>query len=111
MWLSGIYGVSLYGIGIYGKVYIPDNISGLSTYDQDRIPRFPGTHQIPGTDNLNLFWQPPVNTSGLSGYRVYRAEKEYYDLLAPIGCTENLSYIDSGLIQGNYYYYMIRSVY
>ncbi len=60
--------------------------------------------------SLTINWSLPSNVSGISGYRIYRAF-DYTQIFTPIGISTSLSYVDSGLQEGNNYFYRIRTIY
>lgn len=85
--------------------------SGLDSRDSTKVPQSVTAINISGTKDIQLDWSAPSDTALVaSGYRVYRAER--WDApLVPIGSTEDLTYIDSGLNVDGFYYYRVTTVY
>ncbi len=60
--------------------------------------------------DARIDWQPPSDTSTITGYRVYRATNSFEQMTA-IGSTTELSYTDSGIGINLPYYYRVRAIF
>lgn len=59
---------------------------------------------------VTLSWDPPADITGIEGWNIYRNDQEYgiFTLIGSLPFT-TLSYVDDGLVDGNEYYYVVRS--
>jgi fibronectin type 3 domain-containing protein len=58
------------------------------------------------TNEITLSWTAATDGTGVAGYTIYRATSKFGEYVE-IGTTTSLTYIDTGLSTGTYYYVVI----
>src|SRR5207247_654334 len=63
-----------------------------------------GLSATPGNGSVSLSWSP---SAGATGYRVYRGTSPGGEGASPVGTPSGASFNDTGLTNGNTYYYKV----
>jgi len=65
---------------------------------------------IISSGQVDLSWDPPSDITGIEGWNIYRGSQKYgsYELIGSVPFT-TLAYTDDGLINGETYFYIVRS--
>jgi hypothetical protein len=90
---------------------IPQYRLNLSSSSAAVVPGAPtGLHLTPGNGHMGLAWSAPVNNGGapIDHYRIYRGTSSI--ALSPVATTSLDFYADTGLINGQMYYYQVSAV-
>ncbi|UCD83651.1 MAG: carboxypeptidase regulatory-like domain-containing protein [Deltaproteobacteria bacterium] len=115
VWEGNTYYYVVYAVDTSGNISGPSNVE--SDEPTDSIAPDPpyGLDAFAGDGEVDLWWiAPDSNENGswltdLAGYNVYRRQEGgVYDF--PINFSEYPSYQDSGLINGETYYYVVTAV-
>lgn len=117
---------SIYDIGLTNDVrysYMVTSYvdSSESSYDiEDQVIETPVSMANPdppenvvasvSSGEVNLNWDPPSDITGIEGWNIYRGLQSYgeFKLISSLPFT-TLTYTDTGLINGETYFYIIRS--
>lgn len=90
------------------------NTASATTLSPVTPPGAPtGLGAVSGTAQISLTWQAPSNNGGsaITGYDIYRGTSPGGESSSPIASgVTSTRYVDSGLTNGQAYYYVVRAV-
>jgi len=88
----------------YGNKQIHDSIY----YDSKAPPAINDLSASADSDSIHLSWSRVKDSSGISGYYIYRGTSSSGPLHA-VGHTGGTTYKDDNVVEGNTYYYSVRA--